>query len=421
MTGARMDFLSMGAPLRFWGAGMSDNRKVTITSSLASEPTGARIAGRGTPALRLETIAVRAGAETDPSTGALAPPLHLSTTFEHGPASEAIHGFRYIREKNPTQLRLEAALRDLEGGLAALVFSSGMAASAAMLQALKPGSHVIFSDDIYIDVRNLARDFLPAWGIESSVVNLQDLEALKGALRPTTNLIWIETPSNPLLKILDIHAIGGIAHTASAQLLVDNTFATPILQRPLALGADVVLHSTTKYCGGHSDVGGGCLVVKSRELLDRLLYVREILGAVASPFNSWLILRGLRSLSCRMERHSANGTAVASALAACPAVETVYYPGLRSDAGYDVAQRQMKGCGGMLSFLVRGAREEALRVASRVKLFTNATSLGGVESLIEHRASSEGKMSRAPQNLLRLSVGLEHPDDLVEDLLQAMA
>ncbi len=399
---------------------MSDNRKIRITSSLASEPTTARIIGRGSPALRLETIAVRAGAETDSATGALAPPLHLSTTFEHGPASEAIHGFRYIREKNPTQLRLEAALRDLEGGLAALVFSSGMAASAAMLQALKPGSHVVFSDDIYIDVRNLARDFLPSWGVESSVVNLQDFESLKGALRPTTNLIWIETPSNPLLKILDICAIAGIAHAAGAQLLVDNTFATPILQRPLTLGADVVLHSTTKYCGGHSDVGGGCLVVKSRELLDRLLYVREILGAVASPFNSWLILRGLRSLPCRMERHSANGIAVASALAACPAVETVHYPGLPSRAGYDVAQRQMKGFGGMLSFLVRGGREEALRVASRVKLFTNATSLGGVESLIEHRASNEGKMSRAPQNLLRLSVGLEHPDDLVEDLLQAM-
>jgi cystathionine gamma-synthase len=400
---------------------MSDNRKITITSPLGSEPTAARIIGRGAPALRLETIAVRAGAETDPATGALAPPLHLSTTFEHGPASEAIHGFRYIREKNPTQLRLEAALRDLEGGLAALVFSSGMAASAAMLQALEPGSHVIFSDDLYIDMGNLAHDFLPTWAIQSSVVDLQDLEALRGALHPTTKLIWIETPSNPLLKILDIHAIGRIAHAAGAQLLVDNTFATPILQRPLTLGADVVLHSTTKYCGGHSDVGGGCLVVKSQELLDRLLHVREILGAVASPFNSWLILRGLRSLSCRMERHSANATAVASALAACPAVETVYYPGLHANAGYDVAQRQMKAFGGMLSFLVRGAREEALRVASRVKLFTNATSLGGVESLIEHRASSEGKMSRAPQNLLRLSVGLEHPDDLVEDLLQAMA
>ena len=400
---------------------MSDNRRIIISRSLGSDHPATPIPSRGAPALRLETIAVRAGAEIDPSTGALSPPLHLSTTFEHGPASESIHGFRYVREKNPTQLRLEAALRDLEAGLAAVVFSSGMAASAAMFQALKPGSHVIFSDDIYIDVRNLARDFLPRWGIESTIENLQDLGALKRTLRPTTRLIWIETPSNPLLKILDIQAISCIAHRAGAQLLVDNTFATPILQRPLSLGADVVLHSTTKYCGGHSDVQGGCLVVKSQELLDGVLQVREVLGAVASPFNSWLILRGLRTLPCRMERHSTNGSAVAAALAACPAVEAVYYPGLASHPEHDVARRQMKGFGGMLSFLVRGGREEALRVASRVKLFVNATSLGGVESLIEHRASNEGKLSRAPQNLLRLSIGLEHPDDLIEDLLQALA
>jgi len=399
---------------------MGDEHKIRIENSLEWECPPARVLGRGSPALRLETIAVRAGAEIDPDTGALAPPLHLSTTFEHGPASQPIHGFLYVRQKNPTQLRLEGALRDLEGGLAALTFSSGMAASAAMLQALKPGSHVIFSDDIYIDVRNLVHDFLPSWGIESSVEDLQNLAVLKRALRPSTKLIWIETPSNPLMKILDIQALGGIAHEAGAQLLVDNTFATPILQRPLTLGADIVLHSTTKYCGGHSDVQGGCLVVKSRELLDKLLHVREILGAVASPFNSWLILRGLRSLPCRMERHSANGSAVAAALAASPAIEAVYYPGLRTHAGHEIAQSQMKGFGGMLSFRVRGGGYEALRVASRVKLFVNATSLGGVESLIEHRASSEGKISLAPPNLLRLSVGLEHPDDLIEDLLQAL-
>jgi len=400
---------------------MSDNRKITISNSLVAGHNAIRVTGRGAPALRPETIAVRAGAEVDPDTGALSPPLHLSTTFEHGPASEAIHQFRYAREKNPTQLRLEAALRDLEGGLAAVVFSSGMAAAAAMVQTLKPGSHVIFSDDIYIDVRNLALDFLPRWGIATSVENLQDLDALTKAVRPSTKLIWIETPSNPLLKILDIQSISHIAREAGALVLVDNTFATPILQRPLRLGADVVLHSTTKYCGGHSDVLGGCLVVKSQELLDELLHVREVLGAVASPFGSWLILRGLRSLPCRMERHSSNGSAVATALGACPSVERVYYPGLPSHPGHDVARRQMKSFGGMLSFLVRGGRKEALHVASRVKLFVNATSLGGVESLIEHRASNEGKLSRAPQNLLRLSIGLEHPDDLIEDLLQALA
>jgi cystathionine gamma-synthase len=400
---------------------MSDKRKITISNPLVAEHNAIRVVGRGAPALRPETIAVRAGAELDPDTGALSPPLHLSTTFEHGPASEAIHQFRYAREKNPTQLRLEAALRDLEGGLAAVVFSSGMAAAAAMVQTLKAGSHVIFSDDIYIDIRNLASDFLPGWGIDSSIENLQDLDALTRAVRPSTKLIWIETPSNPLLKILDIQAISHIARQAGALLLVDNTFATPILQRPLSLGADVVLHSTTKYCGGHSDVQGGCLVVKSQEVLDRLLHIREVLGAVASPFGSWLILRGLRSLPCRMERHSSNGSAVATALAACPSVETVYYPGLPSHPGHETARRQMKSFGGMLSFLVRGGREDALRVASRVELFVNATSLGGVESLIEHRASNEGRLSRAPQNLLRLSIGLEHPDDLIEDLLRALA
>jgi cystathionine gamma-synthase len=399
---------------------MSDPQKTTITPGIVPAPGAATMAAHGALKMRLETIAVRAGAEIDPATGALAPPLHLSTTFEHGPASEALHGFLYVREKNPTQSRLEAALRELEGGTAALVFSSGMAAAAALLQTLTPGSHVIFSDDIYIDVRNLVRDFLPAWRIESTSLDLRDLHSLKGAVRPNTKFIWIETPSNPLMKVLDITAIAQLAHSAGAQLLVDNTFATPILQRPLLLGADVVLHSTTKYCGGHSDVLGGCLVVKSRELFDKLFHVREILGAVASPFNSWLILRGLRSLPCRMERHSANAAAIAAALSQSPAVEAVLYPGLPSHPGHDIARRQMKNYGGMLSFAVRGARDQALRVASRVRLFVNATSLGGVESLIEHRASSEGKASNAPQNLLRLSVGLEHPDDLIEDLMQAM-
>ncbi|HEX4542272.1 MAG TPA: aminotransferase class V-fold PLP-dependent enzyme [Candidatus Acidoferrum sp.] len=400
---------------------MSDTRKTTITNAIELGHSSARSAAHHALKMRLETIAVRAGAEIDPTTGALAPPLHLSTTFEHGPAAEAIHGFIYVRQKNPTQSRLEAALRDLESGVAALVFSSGMAAGAAILQSLPPDSHVIFSDDIYTDVRSLARDFLPLWHIESSTMDLQDLQALKHAIRPNTRLIWIETPSNPLLKILDIAGIAEVAHQTGAQLLVDNTFATPILQRPLLLGADVVLHSTTKYCGGHSDVQGGCLVVKSRELLDKLFQVREILGAVASPFNSWLILRGLRTLPCRVERHSANAAAVAAALAASPAVEAVYYPGLVSHRGHEIACRQMRSFGGMLSFLVRGDRDEALGVTSRVKLFVNATSLGGVESLIEHRASNEGKSSNAPQNLLRLSVGLEHPDDLIEDLLQALA
>jgi cystathionine gamma-synthase len=371
--------------------------------------------------MRLETIAVHAGAAVDPTTGALAPPIHLSTTFEHGPASEAIHGFLYVREKNPTQQRLEGAMAQLEGGIASLAFASGMAACSAILQTLEAGSHVIFGDDLYIDLRNLIRGFLPKWRIEVSEVDLSDLGALERAMRPNTRLLWAETPSNPLMKVADIAALAEIAHRGGARLLIDSTFATPMIQRPLGLGADIVLHSTTKYCGGHSDAQGGCLIVKQRELLDQLFHVRSILGAVASPFNSWLVLRGLRSLACRMERHSANALAVAKALEESPAVERVCYPGLLSHPGHEIAARQMRGFGGMLSFLVSGGREEALHVAENLKLFVNATSLGGPESLIEHRASSEGKLSRAPANLLRLSIGLEHPDDLIEDLTRALA
>jgi cystathionine gamma-synthase len=370
--------------------------------------------------MKLETIAVRAGGEVDPSTGAVAPPLNLSTTFEHGPASEVLHGFHYIRDENPVQSRLELALRELEGGASCAVFASGMAAAAAVLQNLPRGSHVLFCDDIYHTMRALARDYLPTWGIEATFADLVDPTRVGSYLRPNTKLLWVETPSNPLLKIVDLRRISELAHAAGARVLVDNTFATPMLQRPLSLGADLVLHSTTKYCGGHSDVQGGCVVGRSPDSIDPLIETRRVLGGVGSPFNSWLVLRGLRTLPCRMERHSTNGMAVATALASLPSVETVYYPGLSSHPGHDVARRQMSNFGGMLSFTVRGGREAALRVASRVKLFVNATSLGGVESLIEHRASSEGKESTAPQHLLRASVGLEHPDDLVEDLRQAL-
>ncbi len=371
--------------------------------------------------MRIETLAVHAGADVDPETGAVAPPIHLSTTFEHGPASEEIHGYSYIREKNPTQSRLEEALAQLDGGEAAAVFSSGMAAGVAILQTLPPGSDVIFPDDIYVTLRRLYRDFLPNWGVHSTIVNLESLAELKAAIRPNTRLVWVETPSNPLMKISDIKAISEIAHASNASVLVDNTFATPLLQRPLELGADMVLYSTTKYFGGHSDVQGGALVLgKGTDLHKKLLRVRQVLGSVSSPFNSWLVLRGLRTLPCRMERHSSNANALATALKKVHDVEAVFYPGLPTHAGHDIAKRQMRHFGGMLSFQVRGGYDQAIRVASRVKLFLNATSLGGTESLLEHRASNEGEYSSAPSNLLRLSVGLEHPDDLIEDLLQAL-
>ena len=372
--------------------------------------------------MKMETLAIHAGAAADPITGSVAPPIHLSTNFIHGPASEEIHGYTYVRDKNPTQDRLEAAMSALEGGEDALAFASGMGATAAFFQTLEPHSHVIIPEDVYVHVRVIAATYFANWQITFTSVDTQSPAAVSAAVCPNTKVIWTETPSNPQMKIMDIAAVAKIAHEAGACLVVDNTFATPVLQRPLELGADVVMHSTTKYCGGHSDVQGGCLVFKQRvPLYDKLFHIRMVLGAVGSPFNSWLILRGLRTLPCRMERHSANAMAVAKALAQAKEVERVFYPGLPSHPGHEIAAAQMRLFGGMMSILVRGGWEEAVRVVSRVKVFQAATSLGGVESLIEHRASAEGEGSTSPRNLLRLSIGLEHPDDLIADLLQAMA
>ena len=371
--------------------------------------------------MRFETLAVHAAAEKDPATGAVAPPIHLSTTFEHGPAGEIPRGFMYIREGNPTGERLEEALAALDGGQAALALASGLAATSATLQALPAGAHVLYPDDVYYGMREMAKVYLPRWGMDSTAVDMADPENVRRALRPNTKLIWAESPSNPLMKVADLAALGEIARGAGAHLVVDGTFASPALQRPLELGAAAVVHSTTKYLGGHSDVQGGSIAFREKgELYERALHVRYILGAVASPFNSWLVLRGIRTLACRMETQSANAMAVARALAANKGVEVVHYPGLESHPGHAVAKKQMKAFGAMLSFQVRGGRDAAVRVASRVRLFVVATSLGGTESLIEHRASSEGPTSTTPQNLLRVSVGLEHADDLIEDLTQAL-
>jgi cystathionine gamma-synthase len=370
--------------------------------------------------MRFETLAVHAGRRTDP-TGAVSPPIHLATTFERDPDGIPLGGHTYIRESSPGQSQLEDALGPLEGGAAALVFASGMAAGTAVLQALPPGSHVLLPDDAYYGFRLAAREVLPAWGITSTFVAMDDLVAVRAALRPDTALVFAETPSNPLLKISDLAALAALAREAGAVTLVDSTFATPALTRPLALGADIVLHATTKYFGGHSDVQGGALVFRERgPLHEKVAHLRHLLGAVASPFNSWLVLRGLRTLACRMAVHSANAQALAEALAAHPAVASVHYPGLPGHPGHEVARRQMSGFGGMLSIRVRGGREAALRAVSRVKIFVRATSLGAVESLIEHRASSEGPTSTTPDDLLRVSVGLEHPDDLIADLAQAL-
>jgi cystathionine gamma-synthase len=371
--------------------------------------------------LRPATLAVHAGAEPDAETGALAPPIHLATTFKHGPGGERLAGYEYQREGNPTQDRLETALAALEGGAAALVFASGMAAMAGLLESLPSGARVLIPDDCYSGLRFLAREFLPERDIEAVAVDMSDLDAVATACAGNVAILWAETPSNPRMKISDVAALARIAHAHGALLACDNTFATPVLQQPLALGADVVMHSTTKYFGGHSDVLGGALVfARADDFHARIAHRRHITGAVLAPFSAWLTLRGCRSLPARMAWHCANARKVADFLATHQAIERVNYPGLASHAGHAIAARQMSDFGAMLSVELAGNRERTLAVAGKLRLFTNATSLGGCESLIEHRASVEGPDPVSPQNLLRISVGLEHADDLIADLAQAL-
>ncbi|HET6913084.1 MAG TPA: aminotransferase class I/II-fold pyridoxal phosphate-dependent enzyme [Rhodanobacteraceae bacterium] len=372
--------------------------------------------------MKFDTLAVHAGAEPDAQTGALAPPIHLSTTFLHGPAGERTEGLEYQREDHPTQRRLEEALAALEGGERALAFASGMAAIAAMLESLPSGSRVIIPDDCYSGLRMLAREFLPERGVETLAVDLADLDAARAACAQGAALVWVETPSNPRMKICDIAALAHIAHEHNALLACDNTFATPVLQQPLQLGADVVMHSTTKYFGGHSDVLGGALVfARADDLYARVAHRRHITGATLAPFSAWLTLRGCRSLPARVRLHCANASRLAEFLANHPGIERVNYPGLEQHPGHAIAARQMREFGGMLSVQVRGGREATLEVAGKLKLFHNATSLGGCESLVEHRASVEGANPVSPQNLLRLSVGLEDVEDLIADWQQALA
>ena len=372
--------------------------------------------------MRLETRAVHIGAEPDPETGALAAPLHLATTFLHAPDGRQDHGYLYQRYDNPTQARLEQTAAALDGAARALLLSTGMAAASTLLQSLPAGGNVVFQRDLYHGVRVLAEDWLPRWGLSARFVDGLDPAAVRAAVDGDTRALWIETPSNPLMQVVDITACAEIARASGALLVVDSTFATPVLQQPIALGADVVLHSATKYMGGHSDVMGGLLCFASDEgLAARAFEVRKLLGASASPFNAWLILRGLRSLPARMAMHCANAEKVAAALSAHPAVSVVHYPGLPSHRGHALAAKQMKHPGGMLSFELAAGREAALKVAGNTRLFHCATSLGGCESLIEHRASVEGPNPVSPPGLLRLSVGLEHADDLVEDLRAALA
>jgi cystathionine gamma-synthase len=372
--------------------------------------------------LHLETLAVHAGRIVDPGTGAVAVPIHLSTTFERAANGEYPLGFAYTRETNPNRRSLEQCLAALEGGKEALAFSSGMAVVNAALLGMQAGDHVLAPDDVYYGLRKVVAQVFSRWPIEVEYVDMTDVESLAAKVRPSTKLIWVETPSNPLMKVTDLEAVVAIARKANAITICDSTFATPVSQRPLDLGIDMVMHSTTKYMGGHSDVLGGTLITRhDNYLFERCRVEQEHGGAVPAPFDCWLLLRSMETLPWRVRAQSANAMRIAEFLESHPKIERVHYAGLRSHPGHAVALRQMTGgFGAMLSIQVNGCRDTTMAVAARTRIFTRATSLGSTHSLIEHRASVEGPGTRTPENLLRLSIGLEHVDDLIADLNEAL-
>jgi cystathionine gamma-synthase len=370
--------------------------------------------------MKIETLAVHAGHAIDPATGAVSAPIYLSTTFERDIEGTYSRGFMYTRNNNPNREALEHGVSVLEGGEAAAAFGSGTAAAMALFQALAPGDHVLAHVDAYYGTSRLLREIFLRWGLQADFIDMSNLDEVRKALRPQTKLAWVETPSNPLLKIVDLAAVAEIVRGANVLCVCDNTWA-PVLQRPFELGSDLILHSTTKYFGGHCDVAGGIVIVKKdSEFFQRLRAIQYSGGAVPSPFDCWLILRGMRTLPWRMRAHSENAMKIAEFLAQHRKVASVHYPGLRSHPGHEIAGRQMSMFGGMLSFEANDGRDAAMSVAAKTKIFTRATSLGGVESLIEHRASIEGAGTTSPEGLLRLSIGLENADDLIEDLDQAL-
>ncbi|WP_424536304.1 cystathionine gamma-synthase [Sphaerisporangium viridialbum] len=373
-----------------------------------------------------ETLAIHAGQEPDPHTGAVVPPIYAVSTYKQDGVGGLRAGYEYSRSANPTRNSLEECLAAIEGGTRGLAFASGLAAEDTLLRTVcRPGDHVIIPDDAYGGTYRLFAKVLSRWGLHYDPVPLGDVEAVRAAIRPDTRAIWVETPTNPLLGIADVEALASIAHQADALLLVDNTFASPYLQQPLALGADVVVHSTTKYIGGHSDVVGGALITRDRNLGDELAYHQNAMGSVAGPFDSWLTLRGIKTLALRMERHCDNAEQVVDMLLSHPRVTEVFYPGLADHPGHEVAAKQMRRFGGIVSFRVVGGEAEALEICDRTKLFTLGESLGGVESLIEHpgrmtHASVAGTALEVPSDLIRLSVGIETASDLIGDLRQAL-
>ncbi|MET9293707.1 cystathionine gamma-synthase [Streptomyces sp. NPDC003077] len=375
---------------------------------------------------RFETLAIHAGQEPDAATGAVVPPIYQVSTYKQDGVGGLRGGYEYSRSANPTRTALEENLAALDGGRRGLAFASGLAAEDCLLRTLlTPGDHVVIPNDAYGGTFRLFAKVAERWGVEWSVADSSDPRAVRAALRPRTKAIWVETPSNPLLGVSDIAALAAVARESGARLVVDNTFASPYLQQPLALGADVVVYSTTKYMGGHSDVVGGALVVNDDALGDELAFHQNAMGAIAGPFDSWLVMRGIKTLAVRMDRHSENASRIAELLASHSKVTQVYYPGLPEHPGHEVAAKQMRAFGGMVSFRVAGGEQAAVEVCNRAKLFTLGESLGGVESLIEHpgrmtHASTAGSALEVPNDLVRLSVGIEAVDDLLADLTQAL-
>lgn len=371
--------------------------------------------------MKIETLAVRSGTERElDENDPIVAPIVLGTVFERGTDTKFKHGLVYSRAQNPNRTALESALARLEGGKAAAAFASGSAATLAVLQSLKPGDHVIATAGFY-GTTKLLTETMAEWGLRSSMVDTTDVDAVRNSLTPQTRLVWAETPSNPMMKVSDIRALAEVTHAAGALLFCDNTLATPLLQCCFDLGADFVMHSTTKYLGGHSDVIGGAVVAREDdELFKRIRTTQTVGGAVPSPFDCWLLLRGMKTLALRVPRQAESALRIAEHFSKHPKVERVLYAGLKSHPGHEIAARQMSGFGGLLSILVKGDRQKALDAMSRVKLIVRATSLGGVETSIDHRESVEPPGAGAPANLLRISVGIEHVDDLIEDLEQAL-
>lgn len=372
------------------------------------------------------TRAIHAGQDFDPTTGAVIPPIHQSSTFVQDGIGGFRGGYEYARGGNPTRDSLQELLASLEGGSHALSFASGLAAEDALLRAiLRPGDHVLMGNDVYGGTHRLVNRMFTPWGVELETTEFSDLEKVRAAIRPTTKVLWVETPSNPLMKISDIAALAEIGHAAGAVVVVDNTFASPYLQNPLALGADVVVHSTTKYLGGHSDVLGGALVTSDAEIAEKAGFVQFAAGAISAPMEAWLTVRSIKTLAVRMERHSDNAEVIAARLAQHRAIERVYYPGLPEHPGHELAAKQMRRFGGMISLAIAGGPEAARRFAESTSVFQLAESLGGVESLISYphemtHASVRGTELAVPEHVVRLSVGIEGVDDLLGDLLEAL-